>query len=127
VVTSNLPLIPDQPTAFGVQHFCEICKKCAQNCPSASISKDAKIWVKGVEKWQSQQDSCYRFWRLQGSDCSVCINECPYSYPTTLMHNLIRTFVKNNNFSRRMIYWGDRIFYGRKNKSSFPLPQWHKK
>ncbi|OQX85480.1 hypothetical protein B6D60_07745 [candidate division KSB1 bacterium 4484_87] len=127
VVTSNLPLVPDEPITFGVQHFCEICKKCAQNCPSASISSEDKKWVKGVKKWQSQQESCYRFWRLQGSDCSVCINECPYSYPSTLMHNLMRSFVKNNNFSRRMIYWGDRIFYGKKNKSSFPLPQWHKK
>ncbi|NOZ61419.1 MAG: reductive dehalogenase [Calditrichaeota bacterium] len=127
VVTTDLAVTPDKPIAFGVQHFCEICKKCARNCPSASISNDEKIWVKGVEKWQSQQDTCYRFWRLQGSDCSICINECPYSYPTTPMHNLTRALVKNNNFSRRLSYWGDRLFYGRRNKSSLPLPDWHKK
>ncbi len=126
VVTTNLPLISDRSVNFGVQDFCQICKKCAQKCPSGSIESGEKKWINGAKKWQSQQDSCYRFWRLQGSDCSVCINVCPYSYPNTLMHNVIRFFVKRNNLSRLLIYWGDKLFYDKNNKISYPLPAWHR-
>ncbi|MCP4728200.1 MAG: hypothetical protein GY863_24385, partial [bacterium] len=36
-VTTDIPLIPDSPIQFGVQDFCEKCKKCAVNCPSGAI------------------------------------------------------------------------------------------
>ena len=127
VVTTNLPLLHEKPTSFGVQHFCVICKKCATNCPSNSIASMDKKNVNGVEKWQTEQESCYRFWRIQGSDCSVCINVCPYSNPNTLMHNLIRWLVRRNNFARRIVFWGDQFFYGKRRRSKYLLPDWHRR
>lgn len=124
VVTTTMPLVPDKPIHFGVQHFCTICKKCAENCPSGSIDGGEKKVYSGVEKWQSDQESCYRFWRKQGTDCAVCINVCPYSYPNTLLHKIMRWFVRRNNLSRRLAFRGDLFFYGRRPKNTHALPDW---
>ena len=127
VVTTDLPLNYDKPIAFGVQDFCAFCKKCAVNCPSGAVESGDKKICKGVEKWQSEQESCYRFWRLQGTDCSVCIKVCPYSHPNTLLHNLVRRAIRKNPLARRLALMGDDLFYGRRPKTMFPLPDWHKK
>ena len=125
IVTTNLPLIYDKPISFGVQHFCTFCKNCANSCPSASIEKGDKKVHQGVKKWQSNQESCYRFWRTQGTDCAVCIKVCPYSHPNTLMHNIIRWLIKRNNLTRRILFWGDRFFYSNHNTNKYKLPDWH--
>lgn len=127
VVTTDLPLNYDKPIAFGVQDFCTFCKKCTVNCPSGAVESGGKKICKGVEKWQSEQESCYRFWRLQGTDCSVCIKVCPYSHPNTLLHNLVRRAIRKNPLARRLALMGDDLFYGRRPKTTFPLPDWHQK
>ena len=55
-VTTNMPLVQDKPVTFGVQEFCSICKKCADNCPSGSIDTGSKKPVRGVKKWQSNME-----------------------------------------------------------------------
>lgn len=32
-VITNMPLVSDQPISFGVTEFCEVCGKCAEDCP----------------------------------------------------------------------------------------------
>jgi len=125
VVTTDLPLVQDQPIHFGVQHFCSLCKKCADCCPSASIDSGDKALCRGVEKWQSNQESCYHFWRVQGSDCSICVKVCPYSHPSTPLHNLVRWAVRRNALGRRVALWADDLFYGRRPQPCFDLPDWH--
>ncbi len=127
VVTTNLPLIYDKPIKFGVQDFCEICKKCAENCPSGSVDSGEKKIYRGVEKWKSEQNSCYKFWRIQGTDCSICIRVCPFSHPGTIIHNGIRWIISRNKFARRIALIGDNLFYGRNPSSKFPLQDWHKR
>jgi ferredoxin len=124
VVTTNLPFEQAQPMSFGVRHFCTICKKCAENCPSASIPRDEQATINGVSKWQTQQDSCYRFWRKQGTDCGVCIRVCPYAYPDLPMHRIIRWMVTRNNVARYVAFKGDAFFYGRKPRPTTKLPDW---
>ncbi len=125
VVTTNAPLAQDNPIAFGVQHFCSICRKCAQLCPSGAIDAGEKKMYNGAEKWQSSQEKCYRFWRLQGTDCSICVKVCPYSYPDSLLHNMIRWLTRRNNFSRLASLKGDEFFYGRDRSGHLSPPQWH--
>ena len=125
VVTTNLPLVPDKPIHFGVQHFCEFCKKCADCCPSASIDAGEKAVHNGVEKWQSEQESCYRFWRIQGTDCAVCIRVCPYSHPGTPLHNMVRWAITRNPAARRLALLADDLFYGRRPKPDSEFPDWH--
>lgn len=125
VVTTNLPLDVDQPISFGVQEFCSFCKKCAINCPSGSIDFGEKKIYAGVEKWQSDQENCYRFWRKQGTDCAICVKVCPYSYPAAPMHDFVRLLVRRNSFSRRLAFWGDAFFYRKRPKIHTLFPKWH--
>lgn len=112
VVTTSLPLEQDKPITFGVQDFCEICGRCASVCPSRAISRQSKSWVRGVEKWQSRQTSCYHFWRQNGTDCGLCIRICPYSHPDSILHRLVRQTIQRNPLTRRLAVWADSLVYG---------------
>jgi formate hydrogenlyase subunit 6/NADH:ubiquinone oxidoreductase subunit I len=125
VVTTDLPLEPDEPVAFGVQHFCELCKKCAAVCPSGSVDTGTKDVYAGVMKWQTRQDTCYRAWRTQGSDCNLCVKACPYSHPATPVHNLVRWMTARNALARSLLLKADDLFYGRRPKGVFRTPTWH--
>jgi ferredoxin len=125
VVTTNLPLTQDEPTPFGVQHFCDFCRKCATCCPSDSIDAGDKAVHGGVEKWRSNQDTCYRFWRIRGSDCSICVKVCPYSHPNSPLHNLVRWAIRRSALARRVALLADDLFYGRRPEAPSKLPDWH--
>ena len=49
--------------------FCSICRKCAGNCPSRSISMEMPGKVNG--------DRCFAYWNTVGTDCGVCMAVCP--------------------------------------------------
>lgn len=115
-ITTDLPLVPDKPIQFGVQKFCEICKKCAVNCPSGAISYENRKTVRGVNKWPLNVEKCLTYWRLIGTDCGLCMKVCPFSHPPTLIHNLVRTGIKNSSVARHISNYGDDLFYGRKLK-----------
>jgi reductive dehalogenase len=127
VVTTDLPLVQDEPIAFGVQDFCTFCKKCADICPSGSIDSGDKTVHAGVEKWQTKQDTCYHYWRRAGSDCALCVKVCPYSHPANPAHDLIRWLIRRNHVARRVALWADDLAYGRKPDASYPYPDWHAK
>lgn len=126
VVTTDLPLEPDEPVTFGVQHFCELCRKCATICPSGSIDAGAREEYAGVLKWQTRQDTCYRAWRAQGSDCNLCVKVCPFSHPATPLHNLVRWLTSRNAPARRLLEKADDLFYGRRPQAAFLPPPWHR-
>jgi reductive dehalogenase len=113
-VTTNLPLIADKPINFGVQDFCDKCRKCAVNCPSGAIPKGDKSIVRGTEKWQLNIEKCITYWRICGSDCGLCMKVCPYSHPPTFYHNIVRKGVSRSAFARTVSIWADDIFYGKK-------------
>jgi len=126
VVTTDLELNEDQPVNFGVQHFCDICKKCAVNCPSNSIAAGEKEAVRGVVKWQSQMETCYKFWRKAGTDCAICMAVCPYSKPHTFYHNIIRFLCTRNPISRHIALFMDDLFYSRRPRHT-EKPEWFAK
>ena len=113
-ITTDLPLMPDKPIQFGVQAFCEICKKCAINCPSGAIPYQNRKTVRGINKWPLNVEKCITYWRLIGTDCGLCMKVCPFSHPPTLTHNLVRIGINNSSFARRISNFGDDLFYGRK-------------
>jgi reductive dehalogenase len=115
-ITTDLPLVTDKPIQFGVQKFCEICRKCAVNCPSGAILHDTRKTVRGVNKWPLNVEKCLIYWRLIGTDCGLCMKVCPFSHPPTLLHNLVRTGIKNSAIARHISVYGDDLFYGKKLK-----------
>ena len=78
VVTTNIPLEVDKPQNFGIKEFCEVCNRCARNCPAQAISKEASKQTEQGPKWDFNQSACYRLWRHVGTDCGICISSCPF-------------------------------------------------
>ena len=115
-VTTEIPLVPDKPIQFGVQDFCEKCKKCAVNCPPGAIPRGQRTTVQGVEKWQLDIERCYHYWRVIGTDCGLCMKVCPFSHPDTLVHNVLRQGIKRSSFARSLSVYGDDLFYGKKTR-----------
>ncbi len=114
VVTTDMPLLQDKEIKFGVQEFCDLCKKCATNCPSGAIPSGGKSIVRGVEKWQMNPEKCMIYWRHIGTDCGLCMKVCPFSHPDTLLHNFVRHGIKKSSLARHLSLIGDDFFYGKK-------------
>ena len=112
-VTTDFPATMDRPVDLGVQRFCEVCKKCAANCPSKALEIGDRQLVRGVEKWPTKVERCYRYWRQVGTDCGVCMAVCPFSHRNNLLHNLVRWMVRTLPWAHPLLVWGDKATYGR--------------
>ena len=115
VVTTDLPLVADPATNDrSVVDFCTVCKKCAENCPSQSISFDDRTRVDGGWRWAIDPDTCFRYWNAVGTDCGVCMTVCPYSHPDNAAHDIVRWAIRRSGAARRAALWMDDLFYGRR-------------
>jgi epoxyqueuosine reductase len=85
-VTTDLPLVADQPDVFGADDFCMNCQVCTDICPPAAIVYH-KQWVRGVERWYVDFDKCIPYFSETRS-CGLCIVACPWSRPG-VAHNLV--------------------------------------
>jgi reductive dehalogenase len=119
VVSTNLQLnIKQSSVDHSVIHFCDICKKCAQNCPSQSVPLHSLSKAKNPERWTIDQETCFTYWCKTGTDCGRCVAVCPYSHPDNFIHNIIRWIIKRNPVNRWIALKLDDFFYGRKPKAS---------
>ncbi|XWN29440.1 MAG: reductive dehalogenase [Devosia sp.] len=85
-VLTDMPLAHDQPVRFGVEETCEICRRCANNCPPQAIDHGPpstytfnRSNIKGVKKWTTDGEKCFKFWVSRGTDCANCVRVCPYN------------------------------------------------
>ena len=88
-IATDLPLVPDEPIDIGVADFCQQCKKCANTCPTNSITMEGKAVINGIEKFKVNWETCYRlrphvmqYWEI----CLTCVTVCPYTKPNTWWH-----------------------------------------
>lgn len=124
VVTTNLiPEVDKRKKDESMLDFCLQCKKCAEVCPSSSISFDEPKLIEGTKRWQINSESCFTYWCKAGTDCGRCMACCPYSHPNNLLHNIIRLGIKKSDLFRMIAVHLDDFFYGRKPKSA-NLPNW---
>lgn len=112
-VTTDLPLVPDAPVSLGAAGFCEICRKCAENCPSQALSTGDREVVRGVFKWPTNVERCHRYWRKAGTDCGICMACCPFSHRNNRFHGLVRRTVRYLPWLRRPLLFMDDLVYGR--------------
>jgi len=117
-VTTELELPSTQPNPANrsIETFCDICKKCADNCPTQSIPKGDEPESRGFRHWAIDQERCYSFWKSIGTDCGFCIRVCPYTKPNTFIHKLVRFYISRNPINQRIALFMDDFFYGRKIK-----------
>ena len=114
VVTTDVPLIPDERRLNrAVIDFCNICQKCAQNCPSRSIPFGPRQEIGGALRWKLNPDTCFRYWNVVGTDCARCMAVCPYAHSDSFSHNLIRWGIARSGFFRRVALRMDDLFYGK--------------
>ena len=80
-VTTDMPLAHDKPIDFGLQNFCNNCKKCARECPSGAITAGPKLMFNGYEIWKSDSQKCttYRITTEGGAMCGRCMKTCPWN------------------------------------------------
>lgn len=120
VVTTELQLVEREPEVHkdsnSIYRFCEICKKCAENCPTRSISTEEEPESRGFRHWSIDQESCFAYWKNIGTDCGFCIRVCPYTKPDTLIHKLVRWYISRNPINQRIALFMDDLFFGRKRK-----------
>lgn len=131
VVTTDLPLIPDQRSPdTSMIAFCQICQKCAECCPSQSIPTNDRAEIDGALRWRINADTCFRYWNVIGTDCGRCMAVCPYSHPNNPVHNLVRWGVRHSGMARRVALWMDDVFYpqrgpgGGRQPAHQPVPDW---
>ena len=99
-VITDLPMAYDRPISFGVKEFCEVCKKCAELCPTQCIPYGPRTMEgttissnTGVLKWSVNAEQCYVGWTANGSGCGVCIRACPFNKPEGWLHEATRILI----------------------------------
>ena len=124
VVTTDAELVPDERLPDrAVIDFCNICSKCAGNCPSRSIPFGDRQEIDGALRWRIDAETCFHYWNVIGTDCGRCMAVCPYSHPASLSHNLIRWGNARSGAFRRGANWLDDLFYG-KHPQTRQTPSW---
>ena len=119
VITTDLPLEADLPVDFGLQEFCRVCLKCADECHANAIPKGDKEITNGYENWRFDAERCskFRVGNPHGSACGRCIKACPWNKPEDRIHDLVRWIIQYvpllNSFMVKM----DNVFgYGKRDK-----------
>jgi len=130
-VTTDLPLLPDKPIAFGTHEFCMACESCAKFCPSGAVPKGAPTDEipnpvhnnPGFSKWWINAEKCIIFWgmnkRKWPSCGGKCIAVCPWNKPMNRFHNSVRWLaVHAPHFMKKLLARGDEVVYRRNKKIS---------
>jgi epoxyqueuosine reductase len=99
-VLTNMPLVPDQPISFGVTEFCDVCGKCAEQCPGEAISSGDRTTEPidfsnstGILRWPVNHPKCHLVWASTGLDCANCIRCCPFNKPEGWLHDATRLMI----------------------------------
>jgi len=124
-VLTDLPLIPDLPSEFGVWDFCMKCEKCAQKCPSQSIMYGELTEQpnnisnrEGLLRWPVNAETCLEFWAKE-TDCSNCIGTCPFNKPSGWLHDSVRWGIMNARWLDPFFLWMDDLLgYGKSAKAN---------
>jgi len=87
IVTTDLPLIPDQQEDLGIQEFCKRCNKCARACPVQAIPAGAPSVIGGLIKWPLDGQKCWDFIKANPK-CMACMGACPYNKKDFFIHRL---------------------------------------
>jgi reductive dehalogenase len=90
-IMTDLPLVPDHPVDIGVEDFCKVCRKCAINCPTNSITFGDKVAFNGVEKYKINWLTCYKvraYTHDHWGSCLTCAAVCPFTKPNVWWRSL---------------------------------------
>jgi epoxyqueuosine reductase len=75
LITTDAPLVLDEPRDFGILRLCEECRVCVRRCPSGAIPA-RRAEYRGVQKNKLNLERCFPV-VAQVNGCSVCMKVCP--------------------------------------------------
>ncbi|ADJ26212.1 reductive dehalogenase [Dehalogenimonas lykanthroporepellens BL-DC-9] len=131
---TDMPLAPTKPIESGLVKFCETCKRCAENCPSKSLSLETEqTWDTahpgnnpGIKHWPMDWGSCGEY----GGpfDCVNCHSICPMNHPEdAVVHPFVRatagTTTLFNGFFAAM---DETMGYGKQRTDEEHLAWWNR-
>ena len=120
LLTTDLPLEFDQQIDFGLQAVCNMCFKCARECPCNAIPFGPKVMFNGYEIWKPDVEKCgkYRLTNMKGSACGRCMKTCPYNREDLVESDrLLELSIKVPSARRALIDYDDRIGGGIRNQN----------
>ena len=113
-IFTDMPLAHDRPRRFGVRETCEVCRACSDACPPQAIAAGAptnRLYnisnIRGVTKWTTDAEKCFRFWSNQNTDCSICVRVCPYNRDYSTRLSRLWRWMAGTRL-RRLAVWLDR-------------------
>lgn len=75
LITTEAPLVHDQPVDYGMHKICDQCQACVRNCPVGALPNKRKPF-RGVEKAKLNSARCMPV-VIKVSGCAVCMKVCP--------------------------------------------------
>ncbi|MDK2945719.1 MAG: hypothetical protein PWQ85_483 [Geotoga sp.] len=97
-VTTNVELEIDKSIDFGLEEFCDKCKKCSYNCPSKAIPKTSLKDENFIFSFNPEK--CFETWHKFGTDCGICISSCPFSQEIPLDFGYL-----DEEATEKILYW----------------------
>jgi reductive dehalogenase len=88
IAYTDLPVALDKPIDAGIMEFCKRCKKCAEACPSESLSfDDEPTWEvqggwnnPGHKAYFENAVTCINYWREKvATNCGICFAVCTFA------------------------------------------------
>jgi len=113
---TDMPLRHDIPRKFGVSETCKVCRRCANNCPAQAIDHGepsdytfGRSNIKGVVKWTTDAEKCFKFWTAKGTDCANCIRTCVYNKDYSKWHFRLLRWALGTPFRKLALVIDDKL------------------
>jgi len=100
-VTTNLELVEDDMSPFGLAEFCQLCGKCARQCIGKAISAGEPGEYQGKLRWKTDVEKCFEVWQRVGTDCGVCLSVCPFAH--TIEGDKVNQMLGNDEVMRAIL------------------------
>jgi epoxyqueuosine reductase len=104
-----------------VKQFCEVCNRCAQQCPVRAIPNGPpqdtppnESSLKGIRKWTVNAEKCFKFWVGMNTDCAICIRVCPYNKDYSKWWNRLGILMANSPLRTFMLWLDDKLGFGKR-------------
>jgi len=120
-VFTDLPLSADKPVEFGVEAFCNICRKCSNACPPRAIPDGEPqdtppnfSSFQHIKKWTVNAEKCFKFWVGMNTDCAICIRVCPYNKDYSKWWNKMGIKLASGPLRKFMLWLDTRLNFGKR-------------
>jgi reductive dehalogenase len=126
-IVTDLPMTPTKPIDAGLWRFCQTCKKCAELCPSSSISPDNEPSWETSGHWNGGGKKVYHInystclpWRggpgklteAGSGGCNACQVNCVFTKGnSSVIHSLVKPAVAMTSIFNGFFKSMDDAFY----------------